>query len=293
MESINKFKSVTVEVDVNANLDKVWEFWNTPKHITKWYYASNDWHSPAAENNPVKGGKFRIRMESFDGKMGFDFEGVYDEIIENKLIEYSLADGRKVKIRFTENNGITHISETFDLENENPEEMQRQGWQNILNNFKKYAQSIDKMVPLNFSIEIDAGADVVYKNLIGAESYKEWTKIFNETSHYIGSWEKGSKILFVGTDDKGNKGGMVSFIAENIPDKFISIAHRGILKGDEEIMDGPEVETWAGVYENYTLTPGNGKTKFNAYIDSNMEFKDYFSETYPKALDVLKKLCEK
>ena len=134
-------KTITVENTVKAPVEKVWQFWTSPEHITKWNYASDDWHSPFAQNDLRIGGKFLSRMEAKDGSFGFDFGGVYDEVKINKMIAYTIGDGRKVKINFSANGGETRIVETFEAENTNSIEMQRGGWQSILDNFKKYAES--------------------------------------------------------------------------------------------------------------------------------------------------------
>ena len=137
MEPTNTIK---VETIVNAPLEKVWSHWSEPTHITKWCFASDDWHAPSAENDLRTGGKFKTRMEAKDGSVGFDFEAEYTNVEMHKLIEYKLADDRKVKITFASNGNETTVTETFDPENENPIEMQRAGWQAILNNFKKYSE---------------------------------------------------------------------------------------------------------------------------------------------------------
>lgn len=134
--------SVTVETLVNAPIDKVWASWGEPKHITKWCQASPDWHAPHAENDLQTGGKFTTTMAAKDGSVSFDFGGVYSNVQKNKLIEYSIADGRKVKITFSEEGNKTKVVETFDPESQNPIEMQRGGWQAILDSFKKYTESI-------------------------------------------------------------------------------------------------------------------------------------------------------
>jgi uncharacterized protein YndB with AHSA1/START domain len=134
-------KKITVESTVNAPVEKVWKFWNGPEHITKWSYATDDWHTPTAKNDLKVGGKFSSRMEAKDGSAGFDFEGSYDEVQPNRKIAYTMADGRKVTVNFTSHGDSTSISETFDAETQNPVEMQRGGWQTILDNFKKYAES--------------------------------------------------------------------------------------------------------------------------------------------------------
>ncbi|MBS1553038.1 MAG: SRPBCC family protein [Bacteroidetes bacterium] len=132
--------SIVVETLINAPADKLWELWTEPEHITKWNNASDDWHTPRAENDLRAGGKFLWRMEARDGSAGFDFEGTYTNVKPNERIEYVLADGRKVKIEFNQEGNKCRITETFDAENSNPAEMQKKGWQSILDNFKKYAE---------------------------------------------------------------------------------------------------------------------------------------------------------
>lgn len=138
METQNK--TITVETTVEAPVEKVWEYWTEPTHIKKWNSASDDWHTPQAENDLRVGGKFSARMEAKDGSFGFDFGGVYDAVEENKYIEYTLGDQRKVSVTFTSQGNETKVVETFDAENTNSIEMQRGGWQAILNNFKNYTE---------------------------------------------------------------------------------------------------------------------------------------------------------
>lgn len=140
MKNINK--SIVVETTINAPVEKVWEYWTLPEHITKWNAASEDWHTPRAENDLRVGGKFLSRMEARDGSMGFDFGGIYDEVKERQTIRYHLADDRKIEVRFEKLENSTKIIEQFDAESENTLERQRFGWQSILDNFKKYAESI-------------------------------------------------------------------------------------------------------------------------------------------------------
>jgi uncharacterized protein YndB with AHSA1/START domain len=135
-------KSITIESIVNAPIDKVWKLWTEPEHIKKWNNASPDWHTPYAENDLKAGGKFSSRMEAKDGSFGFDFEGVYDEVKTNELISYTLGDGRKVKITFSVQDNKIKVVETFEAEDTNPIEMQRGGWQAILDNFKSYTESV-------------------------------------------------------------------------------------------------------------------------------------------------------
>lgn len=140
METANK-TTITVQNTINAPVDKVWELWNKPEHIVKWAAASDDWHTTRAENDVRTGGKFLSRMEAKDGSFGFDFGGVYDDVRTNELIEYTMGDGRKVSIHFTVNGNETKVVETFEAEATHSVEMQQGGWQAILDNFKKYAES--------------------------------------------------------------------------------------------------------------------------------------------------------
>jgi len=139
METTEK-TMITVSNTVNAPVEKVWQYWTGPEHIIKWNNASNDWHTPMAENDLRVGGKFLSRMEAKDGTMGFDFWGIYDEVITNELIAYTMGDGRKASVVFEANGNETKINTTFEAETENSIELQRDGWQAILDNFKKYTE---------------------------------------------------------------------------------------------------------------------------------------------------------
>jgi len=138
----NTATKVTVEATVNAPVEKVWKTWSEPQHIKNWCAASDDWHAPKAENDLRTGGTFSTRMEAKDGSFGFDFGGVYDNVKKNELIEYTMGDGRKVQVTFSPPGDKTKIVETFDAESTNPVEMQRGEWQAILDNFKKYTETI-------------------------------------------------------------------------------------------------------------------------------------------------------
>lgn len=288
----SKKELVTIVAKVNAPIEKVWELWNGPEHIIKWNTANDDWQTTNSQNDLKIGGKFSSRMEAKDGSFGFDFGGVYDEVDEHERIVYTMGDDRKVWTTFTKVDGGTEIITTFEAESQNPVKFQKAGWQSILNSFKKYSEVPQNWKKLRFDIEIDAPVDLVYSTMIGKETYSQWTAEFNPTSSYRGSWDKGSKILFVGCDADGNEEGMVSRIKENIPNKFISIEHLGLIKGTEEITTGEEVEKWAGGLENYYFYSIGNKTKLEVICDSYPEFDEYFSVMWPKALKKLKEICE-
>jgi len=132
---------ITVATTVNAPVEKVWETWTKPEHITQWAFASDDWHAPYADNDLRIDGTFKTTMGAKDGSFSFDFGGVYTNIIPHKLIEYTLGDGRKVSIAFESKGDTTTVTETFEAEDTNPIEMQRNGWQAIMDNYKKYTEA--------------------------------------------------------------------------------------------------------------------------------------------------------
>ena len=136
---------ITVGAEINAPVEKVWEFWTDPKHIIHWNNASDDWHTPKAENDLRVGGKFLSRMEARDGSTGFDFTGVYSKVEPLRQIEYTLEDDRTVQISFAADGDKTTVTETFEAEQENTLELQQFGWQSIVNNFKRYVETSKEM----------------------------------------------------------------------------------------------------------------------------------------------------
>ena len=138
MESI----IITTQSTINQPVSLVWECWTKPEHIVNWNFASDDWHCPAAKNDFKIGGKFSYTMAAKDGSFSFDFPGTYDLIVEKRKIEYTLDDARRVWIEFSENGSETIIVQKFEIESENTPELQKTGWQAILNNFKKYCETI-------------------------------------------------------------------------------------------------------------------------------------------------------
>ena len=130
--------SITVETTVPVSPELAWEYWTKPAHITQWNQASDDWHTPRAESDLRAGGKFSSRMESKDGKYGFDFGGIFDAVEPPRLLASTLGDGRKIRVTFESVASGTHIVETFEAEGENSVELQRQGWQAILDSYRRY-----------------------------------------------------------------------------------------------------------------------------------------------------------
>jgi uncharacterized protein YndB with AHSA1/START domain len=135
-------KNITVEATINAPIETVWQCWTEPKHIVNWNNASDDWHTTEATNDLKIGGKFSSIMAAKDGSFSFDFWGIYDAVETHKLLAYTLGDGRDVTISFSQNGNQTTVTEIFEPEDENTIELQKGGWQAILDNFKKYVETI-------------------------------------------------------------------------------------------------------------------------------------------------------
>lgn len=152
------------------------------------------------------------------------------------------------------------------------------------------------MKKLQFKVSINSPVSKVYDRMLGItnkSTYEQWTAVFNPTSTYEGNWEKGSKILFIGVDEKGEKGGLVSRIVDNSLNRFVSIQHYGLVKAEQEITEGPDVEKWANGFENYSFEEINGITMLRVDIDTTEDFVNFMNDAYPKALEKLKEICEK
>jgi len=180
-------KVITVEADINASVEKVWDHYTNPEHIVKWNNASDDWHTPRAENDLRIGGRFLSRMEARDGSAGFDFTGVYTDVKPLKQIAYTMDDDRKVEVLFLSSGNVTPVRITFEAEQANPVEIQKEGWQSILDNFKRYVEESVSQNSMHFEITIKASVEMVYKTMLEPETYSEWTSVFNPSSHYRGS----------------------------------------------------------------------------------------------------------
>lgn len=287
----NPKTKITVSSEIAAPVNQVWTAYNSPKHIVKWNAASPDWHSPSAKNELEPGGSFSYRMEARDGSMGFDFEGVFQEVRPNEFISYVMADGREADAEFEDKGDKTLVNVTFDAEQSNPEEMQRQGWQAILDNFKKYVEGFQND-SMHFEVEIDAPVSKVFELMLADPTYRDWTTAFNPGSYFKGDWSKGSKILFLGPGPDSTEGGMVSRIADRVTDKYISIEHLGFYDNGREITEGPEVEGFVGATENYSFVDLGEKTLIKIDLEMGGEHKEMFEGMWPKALQRLKEICE-
>lgn len=131
---------ITIETIVNGPIEKIWQMWTLPEHIVNWYHASDDWHAPLAENDLRTDGVFKTTMAAKDGSMSFDFEGKYTLVKPFEKIAYKMSDGRTADIDFLKDHDTIKITETFEAEEVHSVELQRSGWQAILDNFKKYVE---------------------------------------------------------------------------------------------------------------------------------------------------------
>lgn len=284
--------SITVETTVNAPVEKVWEAWTMPKHILQWNNASDDWHTRKAENDLRVGGSFASRMEAKDGSFGFDFGGTYDEVKQHERIAYTMGDGRKVKVEFKVNEGSTTVTETFDVESTHSVEMQQQGWQAIMDNFKSYVESRKNLITQHFETRIQATPEEVHRIMLDDKSYREWTALFHPGSYYEGSWEKGKDVRFLGPAEDGQHYGMLAKIKENILGKVVAIEHYGIIDKGQELTSGERVTEWKGAQEIYYFREEDGETVLTVVVDTTKEYENHMMEAWQKALARLKEICE-
>lgn len=291
MTQETKKQVITISTDIKAPLQRVWDLFTGPMHIIHWNNASDDWQTSYAENDLKTGGAFLSRMEASDGSEGFDFSGRYTTVIPGKAIAYTLDDGREVSITFSEKAGGTLVSEAFETEDQNSAELQRTGWQAILDNFKKYVEGYKAKEMLHFAITIDNTPENIFRTMTDRVGYSEWTSAFNPTSRFTGSWEKGERIVFLGDTD-GKTGGMVCRIRENIPGKFLSIESLREIVDGKEVNGADKTNPWRGSLENYSLKSLGSKTLLSIDTDIPADFKPFVLEAWPKALEKLKVLCE-
>ncbi|MBC8059823.1 MAG: SRPBCC family protein [Clostridiaceae bacterium] len=281
---------ITVETTVKIPIEKAWEYWTEPEHITKWNNASDDWHTPFSENDLKVGGKFLSRMEAKDGSFGFDFSGIYDNVKLNEVISYTLGDGRKVLVNFKVNEGETNIIEIFEAETTNSNEIQQSGWQAILDNFKKYAEKISntryKMKELLFSIIIKAPKEKVWNTLWGDNTFRNWASIIDEGTYMVGEIREGNKVQFISSVSGY---GVTSKIVKHIPFEFVLFRH---MTDTMESGTQERENEWTAGKESYFLAETDGVTTLTVKIDVPREPEETFNTRFPRALERVKNLAE-
>ncbi|NMM47353.1 SRPBCC family protein [Marinigracilibium pacificum] len=283
MKTDKETTKIKVSTKINSPINIVWNVFTDANHITQWNFASEDWFCPIATNPLEVNKEFSWRMEAIDGSMGFDFNGTYQNIDVNKLIEYKIEDGRKVSISFLSDGETTEIIEVFEPESTNPLELQQQGWQAILNNLKRYAESQNNLKRQFYDIEINSNPETVYKALLNKETYGKWASVFSPGADYEGNWETGSLITFTGTDNDGKQSQMHSKVIKSIPDRLIILEHQGMSNDDS---------SWNGAKEIYTLIDRKGSTFLRVAMDTTPDYIEFFSKKWPKALKEIKSLSE-
>jgi uncharacterized protein YndB with AHSA1/START domain len=282
---------ITIQAIINAPIQKVWDNFTQPEHICKWNAASDSWHTTKATNDLQVGGKFCYTMAAKDGSFSFDFEATYTEVNAPYGFKSILGDGRYFETQLLETEGGIIIKEIFEPETENSADMQRSGWQSILNHFKNYAE---EKITLRFDAMIQAPVEKVFTLMFAEETYSEWAKIFNPTSYCIGDWQKGSLMKFLGTDEEGKAGGMITKVAERIENQCLLLEHIGVIKDGEELLEGPAVDAFKGAREQYYYAAFSADTTaLQVVMDSTGEWDEYFMSTWPTALEKIKEICER
>lgn len=280
--------TIKIETTINAPVKNVWKLWNDPNHIIQWNTASNDWHTTHSEVDLRVGGKFSSTMAAKDGSMSFDFNGEYTTVSEAKLIEQLLGDGRKVRVEFIAQNDQTKVVETFEAESTNSLEMQRAGWQAILDNFKKHAERLNTYEQLNFTITINAPMKKVWDTMLGIETYKKWTSAAWPGSYYEGEWKEGETLFFFGPDKSGTKARLV----EHRPYVYTKAEHIACLDKGKEDTESEIAKVWIGSTESYAFTEKDGHTTLDVTMHVTSGWADMFKKDWPKAMNKLKEICE-
>jgi len=284
---------LTIRTTVLSPVSRVWHFFTHPHHIVRWNAASDDWHCPQAANDLRIGGHCVYRMESRNGEYAFDFGGEYTDVQPNKFIAFVLGDGRRVEVNFEAKGDSTIVTEQFEAESMNPEDMQLAGWQAILNNFAAYTERTRGDNPIHFEIMIAATPEKVEQLMLADKTYREWTAIFNPGSFYEGGWEEGAEIRFVGIGEDGVKEGMIGHIAIHKPQQYVSIAYDGMILKGQDHFTGADVEALKNAREEYRFVARDGQTLLVVDLDDPGPYADYFAETWPKAMEKLKEICER
>ncbi len=279
---------ITVETIIDAPVDKVWKIWNDPKHITQWNNASDDWHTPQAENDLRVGGQLRATMAAKDGSMSFEFIATYDKIVPNKSIDYTIEDGRKVTVEFSPQGSKTKVVESFEAEGTNPVEMQRDGWQAILDNFKKHTERLNKYHQLDFSITIDASLKKVWDIMLSEKTYRQWVGAAWPGSYFEGEWKEGETLCFFNSEKSGTKAKLI----EHRPYQFSRAEHVSCFDKGKEDTSSSIARSWIGCTESYAFSERNGHTTVKVTMHVTADWVDMFNTDWPKALAKLKEICE-
>jgi uncharacterized protein YndB with AHSA1/START domain len=283
--------TISISQNIKASPSQVFESYLNPKDNQRWQNAGGGWSTGFVNIDAQNGGRFEAEFKAADGVNDFVFGGTFDQIIPNQKINYTMDDGRKSEVLFEEiSPNQTKVSINFEAENQNSAELQQQGWNQILVNFKTFVER--KVNPKNAilvkNIEIKTSKEKVWETLLDQQSYQKWTAIFCEGSYYEGEMKLNNKIWFLSP----GKSGLSSLVKVLIPGFQVSFEHLGAVKNGVEDFESPEFLGWKGARETYTLTEKNGITNLEIYQDLTKTELEMFDKMWDKSLQKIKELSE-
>jgi uncharacterized protein YndB with AHSA1/START domain len=283
---------ISVSVRLQLPPQMVWKLWNDPAQMVRWNAASDDWHTPVADNDLRVGGKLQTRMEARDGSFGFDFEAVYEVVDAPNRLVYRLGDGRGVELDLRAEGEETVLTQRFEPEKEFPVELQQQGWQAILDNFKRWAEAYRGVTAVHFAQEVRMAPSALAELMLQELPYRYWTAVFDPSSHYVGDWKEGSTVDFLCDLPDGRQRGTRALVANFRPGQYIRLVHQGLVEGDTFINSGAEAEAWLGLNEIYSFSPREYGCLLTVDVDVPEKYADYLTTQWPLALARIRELAE-
>ncbi len=277
---------IKIETKINAPISTVYQVNSIAKHLKRWNYASPGWYNPDATIDFRVGGNFVVKYGSDDGKNDFDLGGKYTLIENNKVIEYLMGDDRLVRIDFEDLEDKTKVVLEFDAENENPLEMQKEGWSNILDNMKLYSEKISNQdyAYLEKEILIQTTQQKLWNVLTNPELYKQWSKVWDEYSRMeCDELKIGNKIRFLGSEGWG----MESVIRVFRPYDAITYIVENDIKNNEI-----SPSTWAEFEETYLIDEFGDQVKLRIFVECTKATQDMMSQKWDEALSIISALSQ-
>lgn len=274
---------ITIGVQIEKQVDIVWSYWTKAAHIKHWYFASEDWWVPWVEQQFEVGHKFIYRMASKDGKMGFDFTGRYTDIKANESITYVLEDDREVITTFEVIDDTVYLKQVFETEDDSSAEMQKQGWQAILNQFKGYTES--DWIRFTLQKHMETTPEVVYHYLTDNDKYMSWAHVFSDDSKFYGDWVEGGEITFVDHRESGT----VALVENIIPNELIHMKHIKLLKGDSLDETSDEALIWIGTLERYELHKSEDGVLVDVMIECHESYVGFIRDSWIEALNEIER----
>lgn len=292
---------LSVSTIIQAPKEQVWEYLWDPEHIVHWSFASNDWYCPQAIwNKPQVWEMFSNTFSAKDGSFSFDFTWKYDEVVEYEILKYTLWEmkdyfidaWRKVEVHLKETASGVEITQIFDTEDENPHDMQIAGWKAILENFKKYVETGEKVLFIKKSVVLNTSQESVFHILTDDTLYRQWTSAFCEGSYYeTNKWQVWEKIYFKSPHDWW----LISEISYFQPPYQVGFTHLWFLTKDgAEDYESEEVHTWKWYKEIYTCKKVDANTtELTIYQDISENDFESFNALWDAALRNIQDLTKK